>query len=502
MSKNKFYITTAIPYVNADPHIGFAMELIQGDVLARYHRLLGDDTRFVNGSDENALKNVQAAEKAGISVKEFVDQHVQKFKDLSTTLNLSNDDFIRTTEERHVKSAQKLWTRCIEAGDIYKKKYKGLYCVGCEEFKTHKELIDGLCPEHHVAPEEVEEENYFFRLSKYESQLAALIDSGDLKIIPDSKKNEVREFIKGGLEDFSISRSVARAKGWGIPVPDDDSQIMYVWFDALVNYISALGYADGGDLFQTYWQNNEHRSHLIGKGITRFHAIYWPAMLISAGEKPPATIYVHGYVNIDGEKISKSLGNTVDPFKIVQKYGTDTVRYFLLREIPSYDDGDFSEKRLVERYNGDLANGLGNLISRVATLIENNFPDGLTYDSKRVELSTKETIERIQQPFTAGIENFRLHESLAAIWELIAHADKYVNDTKPWALAKEDKDKFETVMINLVEIISQITFALASFLPETADKISEIFDFKKEEGGLEGRRLKVQKGGVLFPRLS
>jgi methionyl-tRNA synthetase len=497
--KNKFYITTAIPYVNAPAHIGFAMELVQADVLARYHRLSGDDTFFLNGTDENALKNVQAAEKAGIPVKEFIDDHAERFKNLSKVLNISNDDFVRTTQERHVKSSQKLWRLCEETSDIYKKKYKGLYCVECEEFKTKKELIDGKCPEHGTIPEEVEEENYFFRLSKYQKDLERLIDSGELKIIPETRKNEVREFIRQGLEDFSVSRSRERAKNWGIAVPNDDTQIMYVWFDALVNYLTGLNFADEGELYKKYWLENDQRNHLVGKGITRFHAIYWPAMLLSARIKPPSTIFVHGYINLGGEKMSKSVGNVVDPFTLVEKYGTDIVRYYLLREFSSIGDGDFSEQNLVGRYNGDLANGLGNLVARVSTLIENNLTEGLAFDSARIDSATLQAIEDAKKPFTAGLENFRLHESLGAIWQLIAHADRYVNDTKPWVLAKEDAKKFESVMINLVKIILHITFALAPFMPETADKIMDVFDFKKNN--LEGQKLVIKKGAVLFPRL-
>src|SRR3989344_1095214 len=308
---NKYFISTAIPYVNSDPHIGFALELIQGDVLARYRRLMGDEVFFVNGTDENALKNAQAAEKAGVDVSKFVEQHAEKFKKLSEVLNISNNDFIRTTEERHVKGAQKLWKAC-KPEDIYKKAYKGLYCVGCEEFKTQKDLIEGVCLEHRTKPEEVEEQNYFFKLSKYEKELLRLIESNEIKITPSSRKNETLEFIRGGLEDFSISRSRERAKNWGIPVPGDDSQIQYVWFDALTNYINALGYGIslvGEDArFKEFWENGQ-TAHLVGKGITRFHAIYWPAMLLSAGLALPKEIFVHGYVTVDGEKISKSIGN-------------------------------------------------------------------------------------------------------------------------------------------------------------------------------------------------
>src|SRR3972149_298201 len=340
MQKNRFYVTTAIPYVNAAPHIGFALEIVQADAIARYHRLIGDDTFFLTGTDENGLKNVQSAEKSGIPVQKFVGQNSQRFEDLRGALNLSFDDFIRTTEERHILGAQKLWQAC-DPGDIYKNKYRGLYCVGCEQFYTEKELVDGKCPEHGTVPETVEEENYFFKLSKYQNRLEKLIESNELGIVPESRRNEILSFIKGGLEDFSISRSKARAKGWGIPVPGDKNQVIYVWFDALSNYINALGYADDGEKFKKYWLENEKRTHVIGKGIIRFHAVYWPAMLLSAGIPLPTEIFVHGYLTVDGQKISKSLDNAtasggapqaagaIDTLALADKNGTDHVPYFL-----------------------------------------------------------------------------------------------------------------------------------------------------------------------------
>lgn len=499
---NKFYITTAIPYVNANPHIGFALELIQADVLAGYHRLLGDDTHFLNGTDDNALKNVQAAEKAGVPVKEFVDQHAQKFVDLSKELNISNDDFVRTTEERHVLSAQKLWLACENAGDIYKKKYKGLYCVGCEGFKTKKELVGGLCPEHRTKPEEVEEENYFFKLSKYEKQLLKLVESGEIKIIPSSRGNEVIEFIKNGLEDFSISRSLIRARGWGIDVPGDSEQKIYVWFDALVNYISALGYAENGDLFKKFWQENNQRCHLIGKGITRFHAVYWPALLLSAGLLPPSNIYVHGYVTVDGEKISKSLGNVIDPFVVTNKYGVDPVRYFLLREISSTEDGDFSYKKLEDRYNGDLANGLGNLVQRVAVLISDKLNGELIYNESLIEGEVKNKAAEVGEIVKQKIESFELHESLSALWSLVIYANRYIDDKKPWAAIKHDEKEFLVIMTNLLYLLHSITGLLQPFLPGTSQKIADIFgDDLSFRQNPDKYHFHIKKTQPLFPRL-
>jgi len=307
----KFYITTAIPYVNAAPHVGHALEFVQTDVIARYHRLLGEDVHFQSGSDDNALKNVQAAEEKKIPVEKFVKQNSDKFYQFKNEniLNISFDDFIRTTEKRHIDGAQALWKACKKE-DIYKKKYKGLYCLGCEVFLTEKDLVDGKCPEHKKKPEIVEEENYFFRLSKYQDWLEKLISSDKLKIIPKTRKNEVLAFIRRGLEDFSISRTKERAHGWGVPVPGDPNQIIYVWFDALANYITALDWHKKGKLYQKYWPADVH---VIGKGITRFHAIYWPVMLKSADIPLPKSEFVHGYITVEGEKISKSLGNIIDP---------------------------------------------------------------------------------------------------------------------------------------------------------------------------------------------
>ena len=499
----KYFITTAIPYVNAKPHLGFALELVQTDTLARYNRLQNKDVFFLTGTDENALKNVQSAEKAGEEVRSFVDRHVEVFKKLTQVLNLSNDDFIRTTEKRHVAGAQKLWKACEKAGDIYKKKYQGLYCIGCESFKTEKDLINGLCPEHKIKPEKIEEENYFFRLSKYEKEILKLIESDQLKILPSSRKNELTSFIKEGLEDFSISRSVERAKNWGISVPGDDSQIQFVWFDALSNYINATGYADNEQKFKEWWEENPSRVHLIGKGITRFHAIYWPAMLISAGLKLPSEILIHGYLTVDGEKISKSLGNVIDPFQVVEKYGVDSARYFLLREIPSGEDGDFSEEKLKQRYQSDLANGLGNLVQRVLTLIENNLGGEVNYLKKFEDATIKEFIKATEERYRKNIEEFKLHEALANVFELISFANAYTNEHRPWDLAKENPDHFLEVMTNLTLLIATISFWIYPFLPETGEKILGSFGLNLEDKleDLDHQKLTTKKGEILFPRL-
>lgn len=469
--KKRFTIVNAIPYVNARPHIGFALELIQSDTLARYHRAQGEEVIYTTGTDENSLKNVQAAEKAGRPVGEFVAEHAEVFRKLNQALNISADEFIRTTEERHIKGAQKLWEACNASGDIYKKSYHGLYCVGCEQFYAPSELIDGLCPEHKTKPDLVEEENYFFKLSKYQDWLLKLIESDELKITPSSRKSELTEFIKQGLEDFSISRSNARAKNWGISVPGDDSQKMYVWFDALTNYINALGYADDQDKFKKWWIDS-YRAHMIGKGIGRFHAIYWPAMLKSAGVAVPNEIFIHGYVTVDGEKISKSLGNVIDPFEVVAKYGVDAVRYFLLREIPSTSDGDFSLAKLEARYNGDLANNLGNLVSRVAKLSET------LKSSDPIDPNIIEQLTKTQSAYHEAIKAFKLHEALGHLWELFTFANVYINERAPW------KTGDASAVASTAHLIHQGAKLLEPFLPETARKI------------LSGT------SGPLFPKLS
>lgn len=474
----KFYITTAIPYVNASPHIGFALEIVQTDCAARYHRIVGDETYFLTGTDENALKNVQAAEKAQVPVKEFVDKNAEKFKDLKKALNLSNDDFIRTTEERHFKGAQKLWL-ATKKEDIYKKKYKGLYCVGCELFYKPEELDkNGRCFEHpDRIPEVVEEENYFFKLSKYEDWLLNLIENDRLQVIPQIRKNEVLSLIKQGLPDFSISRTKERAHGWGVPIPNDSGQIMYVWYDALANYITALDYAEDGELFKKFWIENENRVHVIGKGVSRFHAIYWPAILESVSLPIPKTIFVHGYVNIGGQKISKSLGNVIDPFEQVEKYGTDAVRYYLLREIPSCGDGDYNEQRFKEIYNSDLANGLGNLVARVAKLCET------------ANVHFNESIHRSFDPKIAKfLEEFRFSDALETLWkDKVVPANKYIDENKPWELKG---DPLKKVLEHVVKEVLEIAYNLKPFLPETAEKIEKQF-----------KGPKIKSEAPLFPRL-
>ncbi|MCK4525214.1 MAG: methionine--tRNA ligase, partial [Candidatus Andersenbacteria bacterium] len=363
--KSKFYITSSIAYANAAPHIGFAMEICQADVLARYHQMKGDDVFFLSGMDENGSKAKKTAQEKGRNTQEFVNEISAKFQLLLDTLNISNNDFIRTTDQkRHWPAAQKLWNKLVETGDIYKGSYEGYYCVGCEAYLTEKDLVDGKCPNHQKAPEKIKEENYFFKLSKYSDQIREKIESDELEILPESRKNEILSMIKGGLRDVSFSRPKT-VLDWGVPVPNDKTQTMYVWCDALTNYISALGYENNSEKFQKYWPAD---IHVIGKDILRFHTAIWPAMLLSIGLPLPKKIFVHGFITSDGKKMSKSVGNVIDPFEVIDKYGVDALRYYLLKEIPSGGDGDFSYKRFEELYQADLANGIGNLTARIITL--------------------------------------------------------------------------------------------------------------------------------------
>ena len=482
----KVFVSTSIPYVNAAPHLGHALECVQADVIARRHRLLGDSVFFMSGSDENSLKNVQSAEKKGVSVTDLVDENSDRFFRLKESLNLSLDEFIRTTEERHFLGAQKLWKACEK--DIYKKKYAGLYCVGCEEFYKEDELVDGLCPEHGTKPELVEEENYFFELSKYEARLRELIEKDELKIIPETRKNEILKFIESGLQDFCISRSSERAKGWGIDVPGDPTQKIWVWFDALSNYINALGYAEDGKKFEEFWQKNDARLHVIGKGIIRFHAVYWPCMLMSAGLNLPKALFVHGYLTVDGQKMSKSIGNVVDPLELVEKYGTDGVRYFLLREIPATGDGDFTIEKFEKRYNSDLASGLGNLFSRTVAMV---IKAGLDKDFEAAP--EKGFIEKAEEIKKKADDKFiQFNETLSDIWEMVSFCDKYIDEEKPWEIKDEEKQK--KVFSNLLFSLSSISKMLKPFLPETSEKM-------EEQLGENNRVFNVEKGEPLFPRI-
>lgn len=472
MVKKPLFISTSIPYVNARPHLGHALEFVQADAFARFARMVGYDVFFLSGTDDNALKNVLKAEEAGEDVRKYVNRHALIFKELLEQLNVSHDDFIRTSHDaRHLVGAQTLW-KSFKKEDVVKKEYEGLYCVGCEEFKTEKDLVNGECPEHPgKKPERILEENYFFKLGNYTEALIAYIEEDKLRISPQTRKNEVLSFLRGGLEDLSISRSMARAHGWGVPVPHDDSQVMYVWVDALSNYITALEYGTHGDNFTHYWENPASRSiHVIGKGISRFHAIYWPAMLLSAGVPLPKELVVHGYITVNAQKMSKTIGNVVDPLSLVAEYGTDAVRYYLLREVHPFEDGDFTFERFKEVYNANLANGLGNVVSRVMKLAE-------TY----LAADELPTIE-MPEAFAALLEEYKYNEAMDYIWKLIKEADGRMTSEEPFKLIKTDSEKAKKCIYELRAMVYAIGWLLAPMLPETSEKILQaVRDNKKPE---------------------
>jgi len=458
MSRPTFSLTTAIPYTNAQPHLGHVLEWFQADALARYQKeILGKEVWFGAGTDENSLKNVQAAEKAGKEPQAWLDEYAQIFEAAYRFFEISLTGFRRGSDQQlHWPGVQELWRRCEAAGDIYKKTYKGLYCLGCESFYSADELIDGKCPEHLTVPETVEEENYFFRLSQYQPALLQLIERGQLNIVSEQYKNEMLSFIRKGLEDFSISRSHQRARGIGVPVPDDSTQVMYVWFDALAIYITAMGWNFDVQTFQKFWPVDVH---VIGKGINRFHSIYWIGILLSAGLPTPKTICVHGYITTAGQKMSKSLGNVIDPFQLVETYGLEPVRYYLLKEIPTHGDGDFSYSRFSEVYTADLANGLGNLCSRVAKLAANG---GHTFD----QLSDQEL--HTHPSFFEAMNQYELSTAAHLLQQDMTKIDQQLNVDKPWKLAGEDQ---RAALVQAVHGIQKLSFLLQPFLPNISRTI-------------------------------
>lgn len=493
INKGKFYLTTAIPYVNAAPHLGHALEFAQADAIARYQRLLGKEVGLVTGSDENSLKNVHAAEAEGISTGELCARNAAIFRKMADGVGLSYTSFMRTSDRKlHLPGVEKLWKLCDEAGDIYKKKYRGLYCVGCESFYEESELPDGVCPEHNKKPEEVEEENYFFKLSRYEKKLEGLIEKDELLILPEARKNEVLGFIRGGLKDFSVSRSQERAKGWGVPVPGDPSQIMYVWFDALGTYITGIGYGTDEKNFAKFWPADVH---VIGKGILRFHAVYWPAMLLSAGLELPKRIFVHGYITAEGQKMSKSLGNIIDPFRLFERFGVDPIRYCLLGGVPTFSDGDFSEKELVARNNNELVANLGNFAYRTQKLIEKFYGNEIP----TAELDEEDEAQLAKVPEYAGkiaeeMEKYELRRGLELLMELSSSFNKYLSDREPW---KNEGKRAQTLYV-CSRGLSALAILAEPFLPFTAGKMRKALGIKKAEWKDAGREL-LRPGTKLNP---
>lgn len=463
----KFYITTPIYYVNDKPHIGSAYTTIAADVLARWHRQQGDDVHFLTGTAEHGSKIAGSAKVAGQSPQDFVDKNVAFFKKAWATLDIKYDDFIRTTEKRHAEAVNLFFEKLYKTGKLYEGEYEGLYCVGHEAFIKEGDLdAAGNCPDHGKPPEKVKEINWFFKLSAYGDFLREKITSGQMQISPEIRRNEVLSLIDQGLEDIAISRRTAK---FALPLPWDKEQTIYVWLDELFNYCSAIGYGKDDQLFKRYWPAD---LHLIGKDILKFHCVIWPALLDAIGEPVPKKVYAHGYFTIDGQKISKSLGNAVDPVELVREYGTDAVRYFLLRDIPFGQDGDFSHARLKDRYNADLANGLGNLVSRTLNMVEQYVSD---LDTKPNPDQIPIEIREALQPVDTFIDHLELHQALASIWSAIKTADNIIEATKPWQLVKEGKgEKAAEVLSQLFQILLAVNAKIAPFLPDTHGKLSNL----------------------------
>jgi methionyl-tRNA synthetase len=459
---SRTYITVAIPYVNARPHVGYALELVQADVLARHLRARGDDVRFLGGTDDHALKNVLGAEAAGLAPQEFVDRNAAAFEALREVLDISFDDFIRTSRDpRHAPGVERLWRACAAHGDFYRQWYEGQYCVGCEQFYAATDLVDGLCPEHRTPTETVAEENWFFRLSHYRDAIVDAIERGELTIVPETYRNEVLAFLDRGLDDISVSRSNARARGWGIPVPDDPTQRIYVWWDALGNYVTALDYGTDGERFDHWWRNADERVHVIGKGILRFHAVYWPAILLSAGEPLPTQILVHPYLTAGGEKLSKSRGTSADPTGVVADVGTDALRWWFARDVPRAADADFSVERVIARADEDLAHGIGNLVHRVTTMIH-RLADGIVPSSQTVDHS-----ERARCEFDSGIRGYDYRRAVNVVRGEVDAANRRVEELRPWTLARES-DALAAALGELLARAGLVVDLLHPLVPDIA----------------------------------
>ncbi len=505
MDRDKtFYITTPIYYVNDVPHIGHAYTTIAADVLDRWYTSGGHDSYFLTGTDEHGQKIEQSAEKRGMTPKELCDEVVQNFKRLWQTLNIQNDDFIRTTDKRHEEVVQEVFRRLLAQGDVYKGEYEGWYCVPCETYVPEAQMAEGnTCPDCHRPLTKMTEETYFFRLSKYQDALLDYYEKNKDAILPHERYNEVVSFIKSGLKDQSISRTTLK---WGIPLPGDDRHVIYVWFDALINYLSAMDFPKEDGKWKKYWPSVRH---LVGKDIIRFHCVIWPAMLLALGVNPPVRVFAHGWWTVDGEKMSKSLGNVVDPFEMTELFSRDSFRYFLLREVPFGQDGNFSEMAMVSRVNSDLANDLGNLLSRSLQMIQ-KYRNGVLPDfSEITELDTeiKNLAEATVDEMEEQLDRFAFDEALKTLWKLISRANKYIDETEPWKLGKENNAaRLDTVLRTLWEVLRDVSVLLAPFMPDTAEKMTAqlgIEPIKRIDWawGKVNCPVTIARGENLFPRL-
>jgi methionyl-tRNA synthetase len=472
MTRNAFYVTTAIAYPNGEPHIGHAYEMIATDAIARWQRLEGRDVFFLTGTDEHGIKMVQTAAAQGLTPRELADRNSARFRELAKLLDVSNDDFIRTTEPRHYRSSQAIWARMVETGDIYQSTYKGWYSVRDEAYFDESELSNGeggrkFAPSGAEATW-VEEPSYFFRLSAYQERLIAYYEANPEFVAPRERRNEILSFVKGGLQDLSISRTTF---DWGIPVPEAPGHVMYVWVDALTNYITGVGYPDvDGEEFRRYWPAD---LHVIGKDIIRFHAVYWPAFLMSAGIAPPTRVFAHGFITSEGKKMSKSLGNVVDPFDLVEEFGVDPVRFFFLREVSFGNDGDYAREKFINRANADLANDFGNLAQRSLSMIAKNCdsrvpsPGPLNKDDAAILASADAAVAAAGAAMDAQL----IHEALAALWEVVADANRYFAGQEPWALRKTDFQRMETVLYVTAEVIRRLAIPALAFIPASAGRL-------------------------------
>jgi methionyl-tRNA synthetase len=474
---SKFYVTTSIPYVNGEPHIGHALEFIQADVLARYARQQGSEVIFSTGTDEHGGKIAEKAAELKLTPKALADQMSQTFADLAKRLNISNDRFVRTTDKGHEQRAQIIWKALKK--DIYKGKYTGWYCTGDEAFfsETEVKANNGVCPNHNRPYEKIEEENYFFKLSNYSDQIEEAIQNGSFQIVPTTRRNEVLSLLKSGLDDISISRPKDKI-GWGIPVPGDDEQVMYVWFEALMNYITVLGYPEHDD-FKKFWPADVQ---VVGKDITRFHAAIWPAMLMGLGVALPKMLYVHGHITVDNKKMSKSLGNGIAPDEIIAKHGVDAMRYYFLRHLPAYEDGDFSWETFEAAYNNELANELGNAVQRTAAMIS-QYQDGMVGEIPPAEHDVAQ--------YQAAISNCQFDRALDEVWEQVRGINQYIDEEKPWVIAKEgDAEHLREVLAYQASALLEIADLLEPFVPETAVAIRNVF----KDGVIRPTK------GTLFPK--